>query len=485
MDYEIVIGLEVHAELKTESKVFCGCSTKFGAEPNTQVCQVCLGLPGVLPVLNKKAVDYTIATGLALNCRIARFSKFDRKQYFYPDLPKAYQISQYDLPLCAEGWLEITTPEGAKKIGITRIHLEEEAGRSYHSGSGIVGSEYSLMDYNRCGIPLIEIVSEPDLRSPEEAKTYLEKLKTILQYIGVSDCKMEEGSLRCDANISVRPRGRKEFGKRAELKNMNSFRAVQAALEYEAHRQIALLEAGNPLTQEESRAWDEAKGITVFMRQKEKAHEYRYFPEPDLMPVVIDDEWIERLRAGLPELPDVKRERYIAELGIPEYDADLISGSKPVAEFFEAAVAVYGGEAKTVSNWVMGELARLLNLEKMEIEEVRFGPEDLAAILRLVDKGVISTKIAKAVFEEMFYSGKKPEQIIEEKGLVQISDTGAIQAAVLKAVEENPQSVADYLGGKEKALGFLVGQVMKETKGRANPGLVNQLLREEMERRRN
>jgi aspartyl-tRNA(Asn)/glutamyl-tRNA(Gln) amidotransferase subunit B len=484
MEWEVVIGLEVHSELKTESKVFCGCSTKFGAEPNTHVCPICMGLPGVLPVMNRQAVDYTIAAGLATNCEIASFSKFDRKQYFYPDLPKAYQISQYDLPLCRNGWVEIETAEGKKKIGITRIHLEEEAGKSVHSTAGIAGSSYSLMDYNRCGIPLIEIVSEPDMRSPEEARLYMETLRSILLYIGVSDCKMEEGSLRCDANISIRPKGQKEFGIRAELKNMNSFRAVQAALEYEMQRQIDLAEAGTPLTTEESRGWDDTRGVTVFMRPKEAAHEYRYFPDPDLMPVVIDEQWVRSIRETLPELPDAKYRRYLEEMALPEADAKQITLSRAMAEFFEATVQEYGKDPKTVSNWVLGEFSRLLNLEKLEADEAKVKPADLASLLKLIDDGTISGKIAKSVFEEMFQTGKAPEKIVEAKGLVQISDTSELASIIARTVDASPQSVADYLAGKEKAIGFLVGQVMKETKGRANPGLVNQMLRDELEKRR-
>lgn len=483
MEFEIVIGLEVHAELRTESKIFCGCSTRFGAEPNTQVCPVCLGLPGVLPVLNRKAVEYTVAAGLALNCEITEYSKFDRKQYFYPDLPKAYQISQYDLPICGPGWLEIETELGVRRIGITRIHLEEEAGKSVHSTAGIAGSSYSLMDYNRCGIPLMEIVSEPDMRSPEEARLYMEKLRMILLYLGVSDCKMEEGSLRCDANISIRPVGQKEFGTRAELKNMNSFRAVQMALEYEVKRQIALYEAGTPLTSEESRAWDENKGVTVFMRPKEMAHEYRYFPDPDLLPVTLERNWIEEMRNGLPELPDAKYQFYRENLELPVYDAKLLVADKTTAEFFEATVKAYGGDAKTISNWVLGEFARLLNLEKLEMEKAKVKPAELAALLRLLDEGIISGKIAKNVFEEMFFTGKSPKEIVEEKGLVQISDTSELAKVVERVLDSYPQSVADYKSGKEKAMGFLVGQVMKETQGRANPGMVNQLIKSDLERR--
>ncbi len=484
-DYEIVIGLEVHAELKTESKIFCSCATEFGGEPNSHVCPVCLGLPGVLPVLNETAMDYAIMAGLALNCTIAEFSKFDRKQYFYPDLPKAYQISQYDLPLCKDGWIEIDVegnPDQVKSIGIIRVHLEEEAGKTVHSGAGILDSDYSMQDYNRCGIPLIEIVGAPDLRSPQEAKDYLEKLKTLLQYTGVSDCKMEEGSLRCDANISLRPKGQKEFGVLAEIKNMNSFRAVQAALEYEAERQARLLDSGEKMVKQ-TRTWDEVKCVTVFMRSKEEASDYRYFPEPDLVPMSINRDRVEQLRQRLPEMPDSRRKRYVKQWGLPEYDANLISGSLAMAEFFEAAVAEYG-EAKTVSNWVMVELARLLNQERIELESAKLKPAQLAKMLKLIDAGTISGKIAKAVFEEMFFTGKDPEAIVAEKGLVQISDSGELTALAVKVLEANPKSVADFLAGKEQALGFLVGQMMKETKGRANPGMVNELLRKEIAKKR-
>ncbi len=477
-DYEVVIGLEVHAELKTNSKIFCSCTTEFGGEQNTHVCPVCLGLPGVLPVLNKQVVEFAVMTGLALNCKIAGFSKFDRKNYYYPDLPKNYQVSQYDLPIAEHGYLEITVNDEHKRIGITRVHMEEDAGKLVHAGATISQSDYSLVDYNRTGVPLVEIVSEPDLRSPEEAKAYLEKLKAILQYTEVSDCKMEEGSLRCDANISLRHWGAKEFGTKTELKNMNSFKALQRAVEYEIERQAQILDEGGRIVQE-TRTWDDNKGVSLSLRSKEEAHDYRYFPEPDLVPLVIDREWVDRVKAGLPELPDARQKRYVEQLGLPEYDAMVITGSKAMAEFFEACLEHYR-DAKAISNWVMGELSRLLNAHGMEITESRVKPRDLAKMLQLLEQGTISSKIAKTVFEEVFATGKDPEAIVREKGLVQISDEGAIGAIVDKIVEANPQSVSDFKAGKDRAVGFLVGQVMKETKGKANPGLVNKLLLERL-----
>jgi aspartyl-tRNA(Asn)/glutamyl-tRNA(Gln) amidotransferase subunit B len=484
-DYEIVIGLEVHSELKTNSKIFCSCATEFGGEPNSHVCPVCLGLPGALPVLNEQAMDYAIVAGLALNCTIAGYSKFDRKQYFYPDLSKDYQISQFDLPFCKDGWIEIAVdgqPGVTKKAGIIRVHLEEEAGKTVHSGTGILDSDYAMQDYNRCGIPLIEIVGAPDLRSPQEAKDYLEKLKILLQYTGVSDCKMEEGSLRCDANISLRRKGQKEFGVLAEIKNMNSFRSVQAALEYEAERQAKLLDAGEKMVKQ-TRAWDENKGVTSFMRSKEDSSDYRYFPDPDLLPVRVDQERIKRLRQTLPELPDTRQKRYIEQWGLPEYDAGLISGVREMADYFETTVAQYS-EAKIVSNWVMGELSRLMNQERVEFAALKIHPAQLAKLLKMIDSNTISGKIAKTVFEEMFFSGKDPETVVKEKGLVQISDAGELETMAKKVIAANPQSITDYLAGKDKALGFLVGQMMKETKGRANPGMVNELLKNELEKLR-
>lgn len=475
--YETVIGLEVHIELKTRSKIFCDSTTEFGGDPNTHVCPVCLGLPGTLPVINKKVVEYAIRAALALNCQIAGFSKFDRKNYYYPDMPKNYQISQYDLPIAEFGYLDIDTEAGTKRIGITRLHMEEDTGKLVHQGT-ITTTPFSLVDYNRAGVPLIEIVSEPDLRSPEEACAYMEKLKAIVQYTGVSDCKMEEGSLRCDANISVRPVGRSELGTKAEIKNLNSFRSLQRALSYEIERQIDTLEEGGRIVQE-TRTWDEGKGITLSMRSKEHAHDYRYFPDPDLVPLVIQSEWVEDIRRSLPELPDARRERYEKEYGLPGYDAAVLTNTRELAEYFEDCVTCYPNP-KVVSNWVMGDLARLLNANNLEITECRVKPQQLASLLELMDKGTISGKIAKTVFEEMFTTGKDASVIVKEKGLVQISDEGAITTVVDEVIANNPKSVEDFRAGKEKALGFLVGQVMKATRGKANPELVNRLLKEKI-----
>ena len=479
MNYEVVIGLEVHVELKTKTKIFCSCPNEFGSEPNTNVCPRCLGLPGTLPVLNEKVLEYAIKAGLALNCEIAEFSKFDRKNYFYPDLTKAYQISQFDLPICEHGYLDIDVDGNHKRIGITRIHMEEDAGKLVHEGDTISVSDSSLVDYNRAGVPLIEIVSEPDMRSAEEAKAYLEKLKAYIEYTGVSDVKMEQGSLRCDANVSVRPFGQKEFGTRAEVKNLNSFRAVQKAIEYEVERQIELIEDGGKVVQE-TRTWDDAQGITLSLRGKEEANDYRYFPDPDLTPLIISRDYVEEIRKTIPELPDVKKERLISEMGLPEYDAGVITSSKGLATFFDHTVAIYP-DAKKVCNWLMVEFCRLLNSESVEIENSQVTPEKLAALLKLVDDGKISGKIAKTVFEEMFISGKDPEAIVEEKGLVQISDEGALGAMIDKIIAENPKSVEDYKSGNKKALGFFVGKIMKETQGQANPGMVNKMLTERLD----
>lgn len=476
-DYEAVIGLEVHVELKTNTKIFCPSTTEFGGDPNSHVCPVCLGLPGVLPVLNQKVLEYAIRASLALNCQIALFSKFDRKNYYYPDLPKNYQISQYDLPIAEHGHLDIDLEGAVKRIGITRVHMEEDAGKLVHQGT-ISTTPFSLVDYNRTGVPLIEIVSEPDLRAPEEARAYLEKLKAIIQYTGVSDCKMEEGSLRCDANVSVRPRGQKELGTKAEIKNMNSFKALQKALDYEIKRQIKVLEEGGRIVQE-TRTWDDNKGVTLSMRSKEEAHDYRYFPDPDLVPMVIDPGFVEKIRSSLPELPDQRKQRYVRELGLSEYDAGVLTSTREVADYFEACLDAYPN-SKAVGNWVMGDLSRLLNANNMEITQCKIKPAQLGEMLKFIDKGTISGKIAKAVFEDMFATGKDPEQIIKDKGLVQISDESAIAAVADQVIAGNPKVVEDFRAGKEKALGFLVGQVMKATRGKANPELVNKLLKEKI-----
>ncbi|SDS24683.1 aspartyl/glutamyl-tRNA(Asn/Gln) amidotransferase subunit B [Paenibacillaceae bacterium GAS479] len=468
--YETVIGLEVHVELHTASKIFCGCSTSFGAPPNTHTCPICLGHPGVLPVLNRQAVDYAMKAAMALNCTVADVSKFDRKNYFYPDSPKAYQISQFDQPIGENGWIDIEVNGETKRIGITRLHLEEDAGKLTHVEGGFA----SLVDFNRVGTPLIEIVSEPDLRSPEEAKAYLEKLRAIMQYCDVSDVKMEEGSLRCDANVSLRPWGQEKFGTRAELKNMNSFRGVQRGLEYEQIRQADILDANGTVVQE-TRRWDDAQGKTFAMRGKEESHDYRYFPDPDLVRLFIDSEWKERVRASIPELPDARQARYSAEYGLPAYDAAVITSSKKLADFFEESLG-YTKDAKAVANWIMGDLLAYLNQNNKEIDAVSITGQGLGEMIGLLEKGTISGKIAKTVFKEMLESGKLPQQIVEEQGLVQISDEGAIKGIVEKVVAANPQSVEDYKAGKEKAIGFLVGQVMKESRGKANPGLANKLL---------
>ncbi|MEK8132255.1 Asp-tRNA(Asn)/Glu-tRNA(Gln) amidotransferase subunit GatB [Paenibacillus filicis] len=474
--YETVIGLEVHVELHTKSKIFCGCSTSFGAPPNTHTCPVCLGHPGVLPVLNKQALEYAIKASMALNCQVATDTKFDRKNYFYPDSPKAYQISQYDKPVGEHGWVEIEVGGVTKRIGITRVHLEEDAGKLTHVDGGYA----SLVDFNRVGTPLIEIVSEPDLRSPEEARAYLEKIKAIMQYCDVSDVKMEEGSLRCDANISLRPFGREKFGTKAELKNMNSFRGVQRGLEYEEWRQADVLDSGDEVVQE-TRRWDEAQGKTLTMRSKEQAHDYRYFPDPDLVSAHIDEEWKTRVQSTIPELPDARKKRYVEQYSLPSYDAEVITASMKLADFFEESLN-YTQDAKAVSNWIMGDLLGYLNASGLELADVRITGQGLGEMIGLIEKGTISSKIAKTVFKSMLETGKSPQAIVEEQGLVQISDEGAIAAIVDQIVANNPQSVADFKAGKDKAVGFLVGQIMKETKGKANPGLVNKLILESLNR---
>ncbi|MBD2847768.1 Asp-tRNA(Asn)/Glu-tRNA(Gln) amidotransferase subunit GatB [Paenibacillus sp. IB182496] len=472
--YETVVGLEVHVELHTKSKIFCGCSTSFGAPPNTNTCPICLGHPGVLPVLNRQAVEYAMKAAMALNCEIADVSKFDRKNYFYPDSPKAYQISQYDQPIGEHGWIDIEVEGQTKRIGITRLHLEEDAGKLTHVDGGYA----SLVDLNRVGTPLIEIVSEPDIRTPEEAKAYLEKLKAIMQYCDVSDVKMEEGSLRCDANISLRPWGQEQFGTRAELKNMNSFRGVQRGLEYEQWRQAEVLDRGEAVVQE-TRRWDEAQGKTISMRGKEEAHDYRYFPDPDLVRIHIDEEWKSAVRADIPELPDARQRRYMDELGLSAYDAGVITSTKAISDFFEESLS-YTKDAKAVANWIMGDLLGYLNASGLELDAAKITGQGLGEMVELQAKGTISSKIAKTVFKAMLESGKRPQQIVEEQGLVQISDEGAIGAIVDEVIAANPQSVDDYKAGKDKAIGFLVGQVMKASRGKANPAMVNKLLQERL-----
>ncbi|MFZ5449522.1 MAG: Asp-tRNA(Asn)/Glu-tRNA(Gln) amidotransferase subunit GatB [Thermodesulfobacteriota bacterium] len=465
MEYEAVIGLEVHAHLLTASKIFCGCPTSFGAPPNTQVCEVCLGMPGSLPVLNHKALEFALKMGLATNCRINPESVFARKNYFYPDLPKGYQISQYELPLAEHGYLDIKVEGQTRRIGITRIHMEEDAGKLVHSESRPV----SFVDFNRTGVPLIEIVSEPDMRTPEEAVEYLKGLRNILLYLEICDGNMEEGSLRCDANISLRPVGQAAFGTKTELKNMNSFRFVKAALEYEIKRQRALLAAGREIVQE-TRLWDTAANQTVSMRGKEEAHDYRYFPDPDLVPVRVSKEWIERLKKELPELPAARVIRFQTQYGLPEYDAEVLTSEKALAHYFEGTVAEFP-HPKKVSNWIMSESLR-------DWSDTSYQPVTttaLAQLLALVEKGAISGKIAKAVYEEMKASGQMPEAIVKEKGLTQISDTGALEAAAQEIIDAHPQEVANYKAGKTKVMGFFVGQLMKKTKGQANPQLANEI----------
>ena len=472
-DYDAVIGLEVHAELSTKTKIFCSCPNDFGGEPNTHVCPVCMAMPGALPVLNKKVVEYAVKAGLATNCEITKLSKNDRKNYFYPDLPKSYQISQFDKPLCTNGYIEIETENGTKKIGITRIHIEEDAGKLTHDDYG----RDSLVDLNRAGVPLIETVSEPDLRSSKEADAYLKKLKSIFQYIDVSDCKMEEGSLRADVNVSVHKKG-EPFGKRTEMKNMSSFRSIVRAIDYEIERQIDVYENGGTVEQETLR-WDEVSGKTFTMRSKENANDYRYFPEPDLGIIEVSDEWKEEIRKTLPEMPEERKERYIKEFKLPEYDSNIIVSSKYLSDFFEEAVKVCSNP-KAVSNWIMTDIIRVQNEE--DVEEMPFTAEELGKLITLIDKGTISSSIAKKVFEELLENPRDPEQIIKEKGWIQISDEGAIKEVVLKILEANPQSIVDYKAGRDRALGFLVGQAMKETKGKANPQLLNKLFLEELKK---
>lgn len=470
--YETVIGLEVHVELATKTKIFCGCSTAFGGAPNTHTCPVCTGMPGALPVLNKKVLEYAVAVGLATNCDITRYCKFDRKNYFYPDNPQNYQISQLYLPICRNGSVEIETENGKKQIGIHEIHMEEDAGKLIHDE----WEDCSLVDYNRSGVPLIEIVSEPDMRSAEEVIAYLEKLRMIIQYLGASDCKLQEGSMRADVNLSVREAGAEELGTRTEMKNLNSFRAITRAIEGERERQIERIEAGDKVIQE-TRRWDDGKEESYAMRSKEDAQDYRYFPDPDLAPIVIGDEWLEQIRKNQPELRTEKMARYRMEYDIPDYDIEIITASKHMADIFEQAVAVCS-QPKKVSNWLMVETLRLLKERIMEPEDIRFSPEHLAKLIQLTDDKVINGSVAKEVFEAMFDTDMDPEKYVEENGLKTVNDEGALRRTVKEIIAANPKSVEDYHSGKEKAIGFLVGQTMKAMKGKADPGLINQMIKE-------
>lgn len=478
MKYEAVIGLEIHCELKTKTKIFCGCATGFGAEQNTHVCPVCLGLPGVLPTVNKRVVEFGIKAGLATNCTINKYSKFDRKNYYYPDLPKNWQTSQYDLPIAEHGWVDIDVDGEKKRIRLTRIHMEEDAGKLVHSGTTIKDSATSNVDYNRTGVPLLEIVSEPDLRSAEEARAYMEKIKAIMEYIDVSNCRMEEGNLRADINVSLRPAGTKELGTRTEMKNINSFKNLEDAINYEIERQQEVLEDGGHVVQE-TRTFDPARGITLSMRSKENAHDYRYMPEPDLPPIVTSEETIEKYRSELPELPDARRARLEKEYGLSDYDAGIITSSRAMAEYFDAVVAT-GADPKLAANWIMGDLAKNLNEDGIDIAKSPVSAERLGKMIGLIMKDTISGKIAKKVFKEMWTNEDDPEKIVKDKGLVQITDTGAIEAAVDAAIAANPKAVEEYKGGKKKAIGALVGQVMKATRGKANPQMVNKMLAEKL-----
>jgi aspartyl-tRNA(Asn)/glutamyl-tRNA(Gln) amidotransferase subunit B len=476
MEFESVIGLEVHAQLLTETKIFCGCSTKFGAEPNSHTCPVCLGMPGVLPVLNRKVVDFLIKMGLATHCTINRKSSFARKNYFYPDLPKGYQISQYAEPPAEHGWVDIETSNGKKRIGITRIHMEEDAGKLIHEEN----SPSSCVDLNRAGVPLIEIVGEPDLRSAEEAAAYLRRLHEILIYLEICDGNMEEGSFRCDANISLRPVGETKLGTRTELKNMNSFRNVQRALEYEIKRQQDILEDGKAVVQE-TRLWDDAAGETKAMRSKEEAHDYRYFPEPDLVSVEVDEKWIEKIRNAIPELPLEKRERFISQYRIPAYDAGVLTSTRALADYFEE-VACLSGQPKAAANWVMGDILRFLNEDRKTVQECPVSPVHLAAMIKLIQNGTISGKIGKEVSEGMYKTGKTPDEIIKEKGLIQITDAAALTETLSEIIRNNPEQASQYRSGKEKLFGFFIGQAMKATGGKANPQLINDLLKKMLAR---
>lgn len=479
MEYEAVIGLEVHAQLKTRTKIFCGCSTAFGSPPNSNTCPVCLGMPGVLPVLNRKVVEMAIKTAIATNCKIARSCRFARKNYFYPDLPKNYQISQYELPLAYDGFIEIETKNGIKKIGLMRIHMEEDAGKLLHVEKD---GHFSLVDFNRSAVPLLEIVSKPDIRTPEEGVLYLRRLRSILMYLDVCDGNMEEGSFRCDANVSVRPKGSTVFGTKVEVKNMNSFKFIEKALDYEIKRQISLLEQGEEIIQE-TRLWDADRGITVSMRGKEEAHDYRYFPEPDLVPLVIDEKWIEEIRRELPELPHQRKERFMKEFLLSQYDAEILTSSKALADYFEQVVKSYP-HPKTVSNWILTELLRELNRDDIEADRSPFTPSHMVNLLKLIDEGTISGKMAKAIFEECYRSGKMPSQLVKERGLVQITDEAEIEKIAREIIEQYQAEVQEYLKGKERLIGFFVGELMKRTKGRANPKKANEILKRLLEEKR-
>jgi len=472
--YEVVIGLEVHAQLLTQSKMFCGCGTEFGLPANTQTCPVCLGMPGTLPFINQQAVEMAIRTGLALNCAIPSKNRFARKNYFYPDLPKGYQISQYEAPICENGWVEVGGGGAAKRIRIRRAHLEEDAGKNIHDG----GTNGSRVDLNRAGTPLLEIVTEPDMRSADEVVAYLKMLRDILMYVEVCDGNMEQGSLRCEPNLSLRPVGQKAFGTKVELKNINSFKFVKDALEYEIKRQTKVLNEGGKIHQE-TRLWDVEKGETATMRSKEDAHDYRYFPEPDLVPLSVSDDWVEELRKTVPELPAARQKRFVSEYGLPEYDAGVLTTSKGLADYFENCMKLFN-QPKTVSNWVMGELLRELNNSSTAVAASPVSPERLVGLLKLVDKGAVSLKVAREIFPELYASGKSPEQIVKEKGLTQVSDEGALEKIIDDVMTKNPQQLAQDRGGKEAVFGFFVGQVMKASGGKANPGKVNELLKRKL-----
>jgi len=474
MEFEPVIGLEVHAQLKTKTKIFCACSTAFGAPPNTHTCPVCLGMPGVLPVLNKKVVEYALRMALATHCEITLESRFARKNYFYPDLPKGYQISQYELPIARHGFVDIEAAGGLRRIGITRIHMEEDAGKLGHDPDRPV----SMVDFNRTGVPLIEIVSEPDLRQPEEAGSYLKQLRSIVRYLGICDGNLEEGSFRCDANVSIRPKDTQPLGTRTEIKNLNSFKHVEKALQYEISRQREVLMDGGQIVQE-TRLWDPDKDKTTSMRGKEEAHDYRYFPDPDLLPLVIDEAWIENVKTNLPELPDARKQRFMDQYDLPSYDAELLTSDRELADYFENCTREFP-QPKKVSNWVMGSLLGLLNARGKTIEDSPVSAVDLARLLALVEEGVISGKIAKSVFDEMALTAKPAKQIVAEKGLVQITDTGALEDVVLRIISSHPKEVEAFKSGKTQLLGFFVGQIMKATRGQANPKMVNDILKRKL-----